>query len=65
MLLLLGSLKNDSTTCLFLCTVSDKITKPLSAWNYVCVVATNVCAMCCSLRACGGLLGGTPCGFPG
>jgi hypothetical protein len=58
MLLLLGFMKNDSTTCMFLCTISDKVTKPLSPWNHVCVVANNVCAMCCSLKACGGLLKG-------
>ena len=62
MLLLLGFMKNDSTTCMFLCTILDKVTKPLSPWNHVCVVANNVCAMCCSLRACGGLLEGNRAG---
>lgn len=62
MLLLLGSMKIDSTTCMVLCSISDKVTTPLNPWNDVCVVATNVCAMCCSLRACGGLLEGNRAG---
>jgi hypothetical protein len=47
MLLLLGSMKNDSTTCMFLCSISDKVTTPLNH-GMMCVWLRPMCVPCAS-----------------